>query len=391
MTISFGRPPEDALMPEILLFDDHHCSDLYPFHRIEGAESIRHGAFTQRERWERMQPTLVLSEGVNTLYINSRWIPKKADASALGRLTPSSALVHKGIVLAKTKATDHLEGLDQLEIVTAPDLLMHANDLFTRLEDRLLQDLSLLKESWDLRPSSTELPTHVFGSAEDVWVASSAQVRAATVDTTKGPVVIGPKAVIEAGSHLEGPLLVHEGATVRMGACIKGATVIGPHCKVGGEVSNVHFQGWANKAHDGFLGNSVIGRWCNLGAGTQSSNLKNTYGEVRQWSSSSQCLEPTGLQFCGLLMGDHSRCGIGSTFNTGTVVGPGSVIFDAGFPPKHVPPFSWLNAKTGESQVQDLQKMMATSEKVMARRGLALDNRSKANLSALHAERALGG
>ena len=391
MAISFGRPPEDTPMPEILLFDDHHCSNLYPFHRIEGAESIRHGAFTQRERWEHLQPTFVPSDGVKTLHINSRWIPNEADAMALGRLTPSSALVHKGIVLAKTKAADHLEGLEQFEIETTPDLLMHANDLFTRLEDRLLQDLPLLKKAWNLRPSSMAKPTHVFGPVEDVWVASSAQVRAATMDTTKGPVVIGPRAIIEAGSHLDGPLLIHEGATVRMGACIKGATVIGPHCKVGGEVSNVHFQGWANKAHDGFLGNSVIGRWCNLGAGTQSSNLKNTYGEVRQWSSSSQCLEPTGLQFCGLLMGDHSRCGIGSTFNTGTVVGPASVIFDAGFPPKHVPPFSWLNAKTEESQVQDLQKMMATSEKVMARRGLALDDRSKANLSALHAERTLGG
>ena len=285
-------------------------------------------------------------------------------------------MVHKGIVLAKTKAADHLEGLEQFEIETTPDLLMHANDLFTRLEDRLLQDLPLLKKAWNLRPSSMAKPTHVFGPVEDVWVASSAQVRAATMDTTKGPVVIGPRAIIEAGSHLEGPLLIHEGATVRMGACIKGATVIGPHCKVGGEVSNVHFQGWANKAHDGFLGNSVIGRWCNLGAGTQSSNLKNTYGEVRQWSSSSQCLEPTGLQFCGLLMGDHSRkCGIGTTFNTGTVVGPASVIFDAGFPPKTPPPFQLVQCphRSDGHPVPDLtENAGATAEKVMARRGASL-------------------
>ena len=174
-------------------------------------------------------------------------------------------------------------------------MLDHANDLFSGLEDQLTRDLDAMRSNWTLHPARVVPPTQLYGPADQVLVAEDAVVRAATLDTSGGAIVIGPGARVEPGSHLEGPLVVHEGAVVRTGAHIRGATVIGPHCKVGGEIANVHFQGWANKAHGGFLGNSVIGRWCNLGAGTVSSNLKNTYGSVRQWSHASGQMEDSGL------------------------------------------------------------------------------------------------
>jgi UDP-N-acetylglucosamine diphosphorylase/glucosamine-1-phosphate N-acetyltransferase len=263
-------------------------------------------------------------------------------------------------------------------------MLDHANDLFSGLEEQIDQDLNEMMSSWQLKAIQVDTPTQVYGTADRVLVAGNAVVRAATLDTSGGAIVIGPGARIEPGSHLEGPVVVHEGAVVRTGAHIRGATIIGPHCKVGGEISNVNFQGWANKAHGGFLGNSVIGHWCNLGAGTISSNLKNTYGSVRQWSLATGRMEDSGLQFCGVLMGDHSKCGIGTTLNTGTILGPACVVFDAGFPPKHLAAFSWHDARSGKTVLHDLDRMLATAETVMARRNVTLSAASRDNLSALY-------
>lgn len=374
-------------MPEIILFEDTHAANLYPFHLVDGVQEVRHGAFTQRERWSNVAAQLDVNRAQKVLHINARWIPDADTVKVLSDLENNTALVHGHVLLASALPPEQISGLDKRTLASTPELLEHANILFTGLKNQLQADVPQLQSDWDLKPFTPVAPTHVFGTPSDILVSDSALIKAATLDATHGPIVIGPGAELEAGCHIQGPVLIHAHATIRMGAFVKGATVIGPHCKVGGEISNVHFQGWANKAHDGFLGNSVIGKWCNLGAGTCTSNLKNTYGEVRQWSVPSQTMRNSGLQFCGLLMGDHSKCGIGTTFNTGTVIGPASVIFDAGYPPKHVPAFSWLNAKTGESTLQDLNKMMGTAEKVMARRNVSLSAQSKVNLSALHAIR----
>jgi UDP-N-acetylglucosamine diphosphorylase/glucosamine-1-phosphate N-acetyltransferase len=374
-------------MPEIILFEDTLSKNLYPFHLIEGVGQVRHGAWTQQERWSNAAAVFGPKSPHPELHINARWIANDDAVQALSGLTSTSVLVHDGVILASTAHPSHAEKLTTHQMPTEPDLLRHANQLFTDLEVQLLADLPQLRSQWNLTCLTPVAPTHIFGSNADVLISPTAQIKAASIDTTKGPVVIGPNAILEPGCHIEGPVLIHEGATVKMGACIKGASVIGPYCKVGGEVSNVHFQGWANKAHEGFLGNSVIGKWCNLGAGSNASNLKNTYGNVRQWSYASQTLEDTGLQFCGLLMGDHSKCGIGSTFNTGTIIGPASVIFDSGFPPKHIPPFSWFNAKTGTMRLHDFEKMTGTAEKVMSRRKVSMSDGAFANLSALFARR----
>ena len=384
---NFGRPPDLDPMPTIQLFEDGHCNPLHPFHLIDGVAGIRFGALTQQERWDLLLPFLSANASdTAALHVNARWGPSRSSVSLLSALKPGEKLVQGTDVLA---AFD-IQTLGELHSVSASSpqmMLRSANDLFGLLGDQIALDVQILKDVWSLQPFSPPSHTIVFGPLDAFLVHPTANIKAATVDVESGPVIVGPGAAIEAGAHLKGPLVICEGATVRMAGRISGPTTIGPHCKVGGEVSNVNFQGWANKAHDGFLGNSVIGRWCNLGAGTESSNLKNTYGEVRQWDAQNQSMKGTGLQFCGLLMGDHSKCGIGTTFNTGTVVDPASAIFDAGFPPKHLPPFSWYNARTATMEVQDLERMLDTASKVMARRGVTMTEGQRDRLTQLHAAR----
>ena len=374
-------------MPTIHLFEDDMCVDLHPFHAVEGVQGIRFGGFLQSERWALIERSLPLKEGgPDQIHVNARWVPGPDAVALLAALEPDTAFAQGNVLLAQTSSG----GCDNVREIPsdAPQRLLHnANQLFADLGAQIESDRHTLQAAWNLTPMGNQVPTLVFGPPEDVLISSSASIKAATIDTESGPVIIGPNATIEAGAHLKGPLIIGSGATVRMAARISGPTVIGDACKVGGEISNVNFQGWANKAHDGFLGNSVIGRWCNLGAGTESSNLKNTYGEVRQWNERTQALVGTGRQFCGLLMGDHSKCGIGTTFNTGTVVDPACVIFDAGFPPKHLPAFSWFNARTQEMLTQDIDRMLSTAQQVMARRGHTLTDAQRDRLSQLHAAR----
>lgn len=373
-------------MPAIHLFEDDGSGQLHPFHLLHGVTGIRFGAWTQQERWDRVAVEMNARPDCPEydIHINARWVPDASTAERLCEIGPDHQWETGGTLLVRTGSGkgEYKGGTDG---GVPPVLLTHANVLFTGLGSQIARDIAVLKEVWRAEPWTAPVTTAVFGPTSDVLVAPGATVRAASIDTGDGAVVIGPDAMVEPGAHLKGPLIVCGGSTIRMGARVSGPTVIGPECKVGGEISNVNFQGWANKAHDGFLGNSVIGRWCNLGAGTESSNLKNTYGEVRQWNAVSGRLEGSGLQFCGLLMGDHSKCGIGTTFNTGTVVDPACVIFDAGFPPKHLPAFSWCNARTGALEVQDLDRMLSTAERVMARRHVTLGEEERARLTQLHA------
>src|ERR1044071_4485832 len=161
------------------------------------------------------------------------------------------------------------------------------------------------------------------------------------INASEGPVYIGKNAEVMEGSIIRGPFALCHDSTVRLGAKIFGDTTIGPYSKVGGEISNSVVFGYSNKAHDGFLGNSVIGEWCNLGADSNNSNLKNNYSKIKVWNYREETFINTGLQFCGLIMGDHSKCSINTMFNTGTVVGVGANVFDGGFPPKMVKSFAW--------------------------------------------------
>lgn len=206
----------------------------------------------------------------------------------------------------------------------------------------------------------------------DIFIEKGAKVEASILNTTGGPIYLGKDSEIMEGCIIRGPFALCEHAQVKMGAKIYGPTTVGPECRVGGEVNNSVLQAYSNKGHDGFLGNSVLGEWCNLGADTNNSNLKNNYDEVKVWSYVKEGFVRTGLQFCGLIMADHSKSGINTMFNTGTVVGVSANVFGSGFPRNFIPSFSWGGA-AGLS-TYDLDKALATAERVMARRNIPLDH-----------------
>ena len=252
-------------------------------------------------------------------------------------------------------------------------------EIFGHNREQIIADFALLTDG---RTSAdiTDPHTIVYGR-ENLFIEEGASIRAAIINAEDGPVYIGKNAQIHEGAIIKGAFSLGESSHVNMGAKIKGDTTIGPHSKVGGEISNAVIFGFTNKGHDGFLGNSVIGEWCNLGADTNTSNLKNNYASVKLWSYSNNRFANTGLQFCGLMMGDHAKCGINTMFNTGTVVGVGSNIFGAGFPRNFVPSYAWGGA-SGFTTFQ-LRKFYEVAAAVMQRRGLELDDIEKNILSTI--------
>ncbi len=240
--------------------------------------------------------------------------------------------------------------------------------LFQQCGKAIAHDMTLLTEGRRSQPLST-LNT-VVGDPGLVFLEEGAVVEACTLNTKSGPIYIGKGAEVMEGCLIRGPFALGDHAQLKMGAKIYGPSSFGPECRVGGEVNNSVIFGYSNKGHDGFLGNSVLGEWCNLGADTNNSNLKNTYGNVSVFGYAEGGLVDTGLQFCGLIMGDHSKSGINTMFNTGTVVGVAANIFGGGFPDKHVPGFSWGGAEGME--VHTVEKALVTARRVMERRGIPL-------------------
>jgi UDP-N-acetylglucosamine diphosphorylase/glucosamine-1-phosphate N-acetyltransferase len=241
--------------------------------------------------------------------------------------------------------------------------------LFQHCGAAIVQDHKLLSEGRRSAPISAY--NTVIGDPDRLFIEEGAVVEASVLNTTNGPIYIGNGAEVMEGCLIRGPFSLGDQAQLKMGTRIYGPTTIGPGCRVGGEVSNSVITGFSNKAHDGFLGNSVLGEWCNLGADTNTSNLKNTYGTVQVWDHMAKRYTETGLQFCGMLMGDHAKSGINTMFNTGTVVGVAANVFGAGFPPKHGPSFSWGGAEG--LTVHELDKALSTARMVMQRRGMVLN------------------
>jgi UDP-N-acetylglucosamine diphosphorylase/glucosamine-1-phosphate N-acetyltransferase len=249
-------------------------------------------------------------------------------------------------------------------------------DIFYKNEAAIVEDFHLLtknKKSQELSSSNNVL------GKENIFIEKGARIECTILNATTGPIFIGKDAEIMEGSVIRGPFALCDHAQVKMAAKIYGPTTIGPYCRVGGEVNNSVFLGFSNKAHDGFLGHSVIGEWCNLGADTNTSNLKNTYDSVRLWSYSKQTFVATNLQFCGLIMGDHSMSGINTMFNTGTVVGVNANIFGSGFQRNFIPSFSW-GGTSGHSNY-NLKKAMEVAELVYKRRNRVFDETEKELLS----------
>jgi len=378
-----------------LVFFEENRKAFLPLVFTKPLAKIRIGILTIEEKWvsffnqkkttlsylteDYLSKKYPLTTQKENLFINAQFLPtKELIAFIQAEINLNEAFVVDGvIVVAKCDiATFNAGNFETIVDISDFKLteITHCTDIFTKNHLAIQQDFELLtygRTSEKISETNTIIGTAIF-------IEKGAKVEATVLNATDGPIYIGIDAEIMEGSLIRGPFALCEHATVKMGAKIYGATTIGPHSKVGGEVTNSVIQGYSNKGHDGFLGNSVIGEWCNLGADTNNSNLKNNYGEVTLWSYQTNKLEPTGLQFCGLIMGDHSKCGINTMFNTGTVVGVSANIFGGGFQQKFIPSFSW-----GESATFQLEKAFGVAEKVMERRKITLSEVDKDILTAI--------
>ena len=368
------------------LFDDKNRDHLLPLTFTRPVAELRVGILTISAKWQKWSGTPV---GYHTqtylqekypalpadahLFINGGLCPDAKLWEAVQTLKPGQAL-KKGAILLAAHVTqaDFAEEkfLDNAtEYPHAITYISRPYELFALNADQMKADFEMLTKERKSAPLSST--NTVIGDESQVFLEEGASAEASTFNTQSGPIYLGKNATVMEGCVVRGGLALLENATLKLMTKIYGATTVGPHCKVGGEVNNSVFIGYSNKGHDGFLGNSVIGEWCNLGADTNNSNLKNNYEEVKIWNYPKGGFTKTGLQFCGLIMGDHSKCGINTMFNTGTLVGVSANIFGAGFPRNFIPSFSWGGA-SGFSEYK-LPKAFNTASLVMQRRGKELD------------------
>jgi UDP-N-acetylglucosamine diphosphorylase/glucosamine-1-phosphate N-acetyltransferase len=338
--------------------------------------NLRMGIFTNDERWKLFLPDVeigfltenYLSKKFNSIQkgirVNASIIPNEDVVAAIMHLEENTALYLNNLFLAENGVA-----LSKVQFKgETPVILEYRWDLYQKNDAVLKADFELItsgRKSQIISQSNT-----IIGSSDLIFLEEGAKVEASILNTTIGPIYIGKDAEIMEGSIVRGPLAMCEHSALKLGTKIYGATTLGPHCKVGGEVNNSVFQAYSNKGHEGFVGNSVIGEWCNLGADTNTSNLKNNYGNVSTYSYESQKEVKTDVQFMGLSMGDHSKCGINTMFNTATVVGVSCNIYGADFPPKFIPSFSW-GGSAGFVPFK-LDKAIEYANNMMERRGLKL-------------------
>lgn len=365
-----------------ILFDGPNRNQLLPFTFTRPVADIRVGILTIREKWEKYlgYTTTTLTEDYlmgkypmvemdENIMINASFLPNEVLIEMVMALEPNQAIFKEDEVVAfYTKDTQEEIDFDTYEVLDfKEDCLKIENswDIFAKNDLALREDFELITSD----RTSQIIPKSVnVISPENIFVEKGAKLEFVTLNASTGPIYIGKNTEIMEGSIIRGPFALCEEAQVKMGAKIYGATTIGPHCRVGGEVNNSIMFAYSNKGHDGFLGNSVLGEWCNIGADSNNSNLKNNYEEVKLWSYGSDKFEKTGLQFCGLMMGDHSKCGINTMFNTGTVVGVSSNIFGSGFPRNFIPSFSWGGASGFTTYLTN--KAFQTAKIVMSRRNV---------------------
>lgn len=360
-----------------ILFDGPYRDALLPFTYTRPIADIRVGILTIREKWEKYLG--LTTSTVTEEYLSEKWPMVELDINVfiVGNVLPTPVLVstikslelHQAIyaedeLIAFCVAEGEepvLEDFEKIEVEVS--LVKHTWDIFKKNGSEIEADFTLLTEDQISNPLSET--NRVVGGGK-VFLEEGASVECVIFNTKGGDVYIGKNATVMEGSVIQGPFALCEGATVKIGAKIYADTTVGPYSKVGGEVGNSVIFGYSNKGHDGYLGNSVLGEWCNLGADTNTSNLKNNYAAVRLWDYETEGFAKTGEQFCGLMMGDHSKSGINTMFNTGTVVGVSANIFGGGFPRNFIPSFSWGGA-SGFMEYKT-KKAYEVAEKVMARR-----------------------
>ncbi len=373
-------------MTNIVFFSDSKSIDLYPLNLGKCPSTLHFGARSVATQWVE---ALFENNFSHTLKIriNSRLMPTDRSVKFVCGMSSGEKWIVNGESLAE------IEGNVDREIGgDCPALLTKsAADYFELCGEGIAEDLERLKLVWRARKlnesereSWAMSGVFIHGDLDKVYISPGAKIRSCTINTEQGVVILGSDSEVMEGSCIRGPFALGENSSVKMGSQIYGPSSIGKHCKVGGEISNVVMHDYSNKGHGGFVGNSVIGSWCNLGAQTTSSNLKNTYGEVKLYSAKEGKLINGGRVFCGLLMGDHSKTAIHTAFNTATVVGSFCNVFGKGTPEKHIPSFSW----GGSEGVQEykLEQAISTAKKVMARRGVELSVDEEAAIGKLFSD-----
>ena len=381
-----------------ILFDGPYRNNLLPFTFTRPVADIRVGILTIRQKWESyleyttttitedyLSDKFPMVEMEDNIMINASFLPNLEVVEFVKSLKHNQALFKGEDVIAFfAKEGEEVSDFSTFEAIEFEgDILtiVHTWDIFAKNAEAIAEDYNLITRDRQSEPIPATINTI---NPENIFIEKGATLNFATLNASSGPIYIGRDAEIMEGSVVRGPLALCNNATLKLGTKIYGATTIGPHCKVGGEVNNSVLFGYSNKGHDGFLGNSVLGEWCNLGADTNNSNLKNNYAEVRLWDYQTEGFAKTGLQFCGLMMGYHSKCGINTMFNTGTVVGVSANIFGSGFPRNFVPSFSWGGSKGFVTY--KTSKAFEVAEVVMARRKEEFTNMDKGILEHIFEE-----
>lgn len=364
-----------------ILFDGPHRNALLPFTFTRPVADIRVGILTIREKWEKylgFTTTTVTEEYLsdkwpmvemeNNVMINASFLPNEILVEMIKNLELNQAIFHEEEVVAFYANEGEEVDFDSFDVIEYTDECIKIEntwDIFQKNDAAIREDFELLTEDRFSNP----IPKNVnVISPENIFIEDGAKLEFVTLNASTGPIYIGKNAEIMEGSVIRGPFALCESGRVKLATKVYGATTVGPHSVIGGEVNNSVLFGYSNKGHDGFLGNAVLGEWCNIGADSNNSNLKNNYEEVKLWSYETESFAKTGLQFCGLMMGDHSKCGINTMFNTGTVVGVSANIFGAGFPRNFVASFSWGGASGFTTYLT--KKAFETAKIVMARRNV---------------------
>lgn len=375
-----------------ILFDGTVRDALLPFTFTRPVADIRIGILTIREKWEKYlgsTTTTITEEYLSDKYpmveldenvmINASFLPNPILAELVSDLQPNQAIFKDQEVIAfYTQDTQDEVDFDSYEIIEyTEDCLFIANtwDIFSKNDAAIREDFDLITDG--RKSQSIPSTVNTIGS-ENIFIEEGAVLNFVTLNASLGPIYIGKDSEIMEGSVIRGPFALCESGRVKLATKVYGATTVGPHAVIGGEVNNSVIFGYSNKGHDGFLGNSVLGEWCNIGADSNNSNLKNNYEEVKLWSYETERFAKTGLQFCGLMMGDHSKCGINTMFNTGTVVGVSANIFGSGFPRNFVPSFSWGGASGFETYLT--KKAFEVAKVVMKRRQVEFSEQDQAIL-----------
>jgi len=370
-----------------ILFDGPERKNFLPFTYTRPVAELRIGILTLREKWEKflncktstktekyLSEKWSLKTAKENLYINPTFLPDEKLVKQIKSLKTEEKLIWENAVIAFVAKEENSDftAFKSVEAKEKPLHIAYSHDLFSKNEEAISRDFQLLTKG----RKSAEIPEDVFvKNKENIFIEEGAKLTNCSLNAENGFIYIGKNAEVMEGVLVRGSLALCNNSYLNMGAKIYGATTIGPYSKVGGEVNNSVIIGYSNKGHEGFLGNSVLGEWCNIGADSNTSNLKNNYAEVRIWDYEAERFSSTGLQFCGLMMGDHSKCGINTMFNTGTVVGVSANIYGAGFPRNFIPSFTW--GGSSKMITYRINKVFEVAEKVMARRAIDFSEKDK--------------